>query len=262
MSRDGFDTLDEMDAFIAETLLPADPALNAAIEANRAAGLPAIDVSPAQGKLLHLFARMIGARRVLEIGTLGGYSTICLARALPGDGLVVTLEADADHAAVARKNIDAAGQGGQGGYPRRACAAQFARPGRRGAFDLFFIDADKANIPAYVDWALRLARVGSVIVVDNVVRKGDVLDPASENADAQGARRFFLEAGRQVRLCATAIQTVGVKGWDGFAIGIVENRSRRDVELFDIEKRLDMAALADDVERFRSDCAMMRIGRE
>lgn len=213
---------DEMDAFIAETLLPADPALDAAIEANRAAGLPAIDVSPAQGKLLHLFARMIGARRVLEIGTLGGYSTICLARALPGDGLVVTLEADADHAAVARKNIDAAGQGAK--VDIRVGPALHSLPGLEGegAFDLFFIDADKANIPAYVDWALRLARVGSVIVVDNVVRKGDVLDPASENADAQGARRFFLEAGRQVRLCATAIQTVGVKGWDGFAIGIVE----------------------------------------
>ena len=213
---------DEMDAFIAETLLPADPALDAAIEANRAAGLPAIDVSPAQGKLLHLFARMIGARRVLEIGTLGGYSTICLARALPDDGLVVTLEADADHAAVARKNIDAAGQGAK--VDIRVGPALHSLPGLEGegAFDLFFIDADKANIPAYVDWALRLARVGSVIVVDNVVRKGDVLDPASENADAQGARRFFLEAGRQVRLCATAIQTVGVKGWDGFAIGIVE----------------------------------------
>jgi predicted O-methyltransferase YrrM len=213
---------DEMDAFIAETLLPADPALDAAIEANRAAGLPAIDVSPAQGKLLHLFARMIGARRVLEIGTLGGYSTICLARALPDDGLVVTLEADADHAAVARKNIDAAGQGAK--VDIRVGPALHSLPGLEGegAFDLFFIDADKANIPAYVDWALRLARVGSVIVVDNVVRKGAVLDPASENADAQGARRFFLEAGRQVRLCATAIQTVGVKGWDGFAIGIVE----------------------------------------
>jgi predicted O-methyltransferase YrrM len=213
---------DEMDAFIAETLLPADPALDAAIEANRAAGLPAIDVSPAQGKLLHLFARMIGARRVLEIGTLGGYSTICLARALPDDGLVVTLEADADHAAVARKNIDAAGQGTK--VDIRVGPALHSLPGLEGegAFDLVFIDADKANIPAYVDWALRLARVGSVIVVDNVVRKGAVLDPASENADAQGARRFFLEAGRQGRLCATAIQTVGVKGWDGFAIGIVE----------------------------------------
>ena len=213
---------DEMDAFIAETLLPADPALDAAIEANRAAGLPAIDVSPAQGKLLHLFARMIGARRVLEIGTLGGYSTICLARALPDDGLVVTLEADADHAAVARKNIDAAGQGAK--VDIRVGPALHSLPGLEGegAFDLFFMDADKANISAYVDWALRLARVGSVIVVDNVVRKGAVLDPASENADAQGARRFFLEAGRQVRLCATAIQTVGVKGWDGFAIGIVE----------------------------------------
>jgi predicted O-methyltransferase YrrM len=212
----------EMDAFISKTLLPADPALDAAMEANKAAGLPAIDVSPPQGKLLYLFARMIGARRALEIGTLGGYSTIWLARALPDDGLVVTLEADPAHAEAARKNIERAGQAAK--VEIRVGPALQTLPDLEGegAFDLFFIDADKANIPAYVDWALRLARVGSVIVVDNVVRRGAVLYPDGDDLDAQGARRFFLQAGKERRLCATAIQTVGAKGWDGFALAIVE----------------------------------------
>lgn len=212
----------EMDAYIAATLLPADPALEAALAANKAAGLPAIDVSPAQGKLLYLFARMIGARRALEIGTLGGYSTIWLARALPDDGLVVTLEASPEHAAVARGNVERAGQGAKVDIRVGPALETLPTLEGEGAFDIVFIDADKASIPAYVDWALRLARVGTVVIVDNVVRNGAVLDLASENADAQGVRRFFAQAGRDGRLCATAIQTVGVKGWDGFAIAIVE----------------------------------------
>ncbi len=217
----------EVDAYIVEKLLsPDDPlnqALDAALARNRQAGLPAIDVSPAQGKLLHLLARLAGARKILEIGTLGGYSTIWLARALPDDGRIVTLEFSPVHAAVARENIFAAGQGGK--LDLRIGPALEALPAleREGAvFDFIFIDADKANNPAYLQWALRLARVGAVIVVDNVVRGGRVLDAASADPDIVGTRKFFDLAGSEKRWTATAIQTVGMKGWDGLGIGIVE----------------------------------------
>ncbi|WP_298356173.1 O-methyltransferase [Rhodoblastus sp.] len=217
----------EVDAYIVEKLSPPEDPSNQALEAalarNREAGLPAIDVSPAQGKLLHLLARLAGARNILEIGTLGGYSTIWLARALPDDGQIVTLEFSPVHAAVARENIAAAGQAAK--LDLRVGPALESLPAleREGAvFDFVFIDADKANNPDYLQWALRLARVGAVVVVDNVVRNGRVLDESSADPDIVGTRKFFDVAGAERRWTATAIQTVGVKGWDGLAIGIVE----------------------------------------
>jgi predicted O-methyltransferase YrrM len=216
----------DVDDYIVERLVPPDDALDAALEANKAAGLPAIDVSPAQGKLLNLFARMVGARRILEIGTLGGYSTIWFARALPPDGVVVTLEALPEHAEVARKNIERAGLGGKVEIrvgPALETLPRLANEGG-GAFDLVFIDADKSSNPHYLEWAVKLARVGAVIVVDNVVRDGAVLDASSDSADIEGIRRFFDDLAGDARLSATAIQTVGAKGWDGFAIALVEKR--------------------------------------
>ncbi len=214
----------EVDGYIVERLVRHDDALAAALEANKAAGLPAIDVSPAQGKLLHLLARMVGARRVLEIGTLGGYSTIWFARAVPPDGVVVTLEALPAHADVARKNIERAGFAAKVDIrvgPALETLPLLAGDGG-GAFDMIFIDADKRSNPEYLRWALKLARVGSVIIVDNVVRDGAVLDANSGDDDIQGIRRFFDDLAAEARLSATAIQTVGSKGWDGFAIALVE----------------------------------------
>ncbi len=220
----GHPSWNDVDGYIVERLIPHDDALVAALATNKAAGLPAIDVSPAQGKLLHLLARMVGARRVLEIGTLGGYSTIWFARALPPDGVVVTLEALPAHAAVARENIERAGFAGKVDIrvgPALETLPLLAGEGG-GAFDMIFIDADKRSNPEYLRWALKLARVGSVIIVDNVVRDGAVLDANSGDKDIQGIRRFFDDLAGEARLSATAIQTVGSKGWDGFAIALVE----------------------------------------
>jgi len=212
-----------VDAYINALLVPSDPALDAALASSTAAGLPAINVAPNQGKLLHLLARIHGARSVLEIGTLGGYSTIWLARALPPGGKVVTLEADPKHAEVARANLaraDLAAVVEVRVGPALDTLPQIAREGR-GPFDLFFIDADKANIPHYFQWALDLSRPGSVIVVDNVVRGGAVLDASSTDPNVQGVRRFNDLAAAERRVSATAIQTVGSKGYDGFAIALV-----------------------------------------
>lgn len=211
----------DVDAYLAGKLLPADPALDAALAANEAAGLPEIDVSPCQGKLLHILARMIGARRILEIGTLGGYSTIWLARALPPDGRLVTLEHAAAHAGVARANIARAGLSDR--VEIRVDAALVSLPGLASLapFDFVFIDADKENNAAYLDWALRLTRPGSVIVCDNVVRAGRVADDAHSDPGVLGTRRFFDRLATEPRLTATAIQTVGAKGWDGFSIALV-----------------------------------------
>ena len=192
--------------------------------ANAAAGLPSIDLSAPQGKLLHLLARMAGARNVLEIGTLGGYSTIWLARALPEGGRLVTLEANERHAAVARQNIVRAGLAGK--VDVRTGAALDTLPKIEaeglGPFDFVFIDADKANNTNYLSWALRLSRPGTVIIVDNVVRSGAIADPDSRDSAVIGSRKTFEMMAREPRLEATAIQTVGAKGWDGFALAIVK----------------------------------------
>ncbi|WP_136163344.1 O-methyltransferase [Sphingomonas flavalba] len=213
-----------VDAYIADRLLPPDPALDAALAANAAGGLPAIDVSPAQGKFLHLLARIVGARRILEVGTLGGYSTIWLARALAEGGALVSLEIDPRHAAVARANVDRAGVGERVEIrvaPARDTLAAMVAAGE-GPFDLVFIDADKENNAHYVRQALALSRPGTVIVVDNVVRKGRVADSGSSDPMVLGSRAVFDLLAAEPRLDATALQTVGLKGWDGLAIAVVD----------------------------------------
>jgi predicted O-methyltransferase YrrM len=213
----------EVDRFIADLFVSPDAALDAALEASKTAGLPAIEVSPPQGKLLMLLAKSIGARRILEIGTLGGYSTIWLARALPEGGRLVTLEADPRHAEVARRNIEQAGFGGV--VEVRLGQALDSLPTIEaegiGPFDFIFIDADKPNNPSYFAWALKLARPGSLIVTDNVVRHGAVIDASSADPNVQGVRDFMTIIAAERRVMATAIQTVGVKGHDGFAIALV-----------------------------------------
>ncbi|MGN6821123.1 MAG: O-methyltransferase [Sphingomonas sp.] len=209
-----------VDAYIADRLLGDDPALAATLAANAAGGLPDIDVSPAQGRMLHLLARMANARRVLEVGTLGGYSTIELARALPADGELVTLEIDLHHADVARANLATAGLSGRVTVITGPALDTLAT--LKGPFDFVFIDADKQNNPAYVEHAIRLSRPGTTIVVDNVIREGGVLDAGSGDERIRGTRRLFEQVGAEPRLTATAVQTVGVKKWDGFLIAVVD----------------------------------------
>jgi predicted O-methyltransferase YrrM len=213
----------EVDRYINEKLVPADAVLAATMEANGAAGLPSIDVAPNQGKMLHLLALTRDARRILEIGTLGGYSTIWLARALPEGGRLITLEVEPKHAEVARKNIERAGFGDVVEVRLGAAAESLAQLHAEGVepFDLIFIDADKKNIPAYLDWALKLARRGTLIVTDNVVRDGAIVDAESTDASVQGVRTMFDQMAAEPRLSATAIQTVGSKGYDGFAMAVV-----------------------------------------
>ena len=217
-------TFAAVDDYITGRLLPDDPDLSGALERNRVAGLPEIDVSPAQGKFLHLMARMIGARRILEIGTLGGYSTIWLARALPFDGHLTTLELMPHHAATAEQNLRAAGLDGlvdiRVGPALDSLAGLVAE--KIPAFDLIFIDADKPSNPSYFREALRLARKGTVIICDNVVRGGDVIDAASVDPSIIGTRALFDAIAATKRVSATALQTVGSKGWDGFALVLVE----------------------------------------
>jgi predicted O-methyltransferase YrrM len=212
-----------VDDYFTKTVVAPDRALEEALAANAAAGLPSIDVSAPQGKLIHLLARMTGAQKALEIGALGGYSTIWLASALPDDGRLITLERSARHAEVARKNVARAGLGGK--VEIRTGAALETLPKIEaeglGPFDFVFIDADKANNAAYVEWALKLSRPGTAIVVDNVVRDGEVADARSTDSDVVGVRRMFEAMARERRLSATAIQTVGAKGWDGFALALV-----------------------------------------
>jgi predicted O-methyltransferase YrrM len=213
-----------VDRYIATKLVPNDPALEAALESNAAAGLPSIDVAPNQGKLLHLLALAKGARRILEIGTLGGYSTIWLARALPAGGKLVTLELNPTHAAVAQANIDRAGLSGLVEIRIGAAADSLAQLKNEGApaFDMIFIDADKPSIPTYLRWALQLAKPRSLIVTDNVIRDGAVIDPDSTDTAVQGVRTMFEMLAAEPRLSSTAIQTVGSKGYDGFALAIVK----------------------------------------
>lgn len=215
MNKDLWRAVDE---YFAQALLPADPVLEAALAASAEAGLPAINVAPNQGKMLHLMAAMVGARRILEIGTLGAYSTLWLARALPAGGQLVTLEADSAHAQVARANITRAGLDGV--IVLHEGPALDTLPTLRGPFDFVFIDADKPNNPAYFEWALKLTRPGAVIVFDNVVRDGKVLDPQAE-AKVQGVRRLTEMLANEPRVSATAVQTVGGKGWDGFILARV-----------------------------------------
>jgi predicted O-methyltransferase YrrM len=212
-----------VDSYIGENLVPADPVLEAALRASSDAGLPPISVSPSQGKLLNLLARARGARTILEIGTLGGYSAIWLARALPPGGRLITLEAEPRHAEVARANLAHAGLADVAEV--RVGPALDTLPklqaGGDGPFDLIFIDADKPGYPDYLPWSLRLSRPGSMIIADNVVRGGAVADSASTDANVQGVRRFIEMLAAEPRVSATAIQTVGSKGYDGFALALV-----------------------------------------
>ena len=212
-----------VDDYIDSAVVPADPVLDAALQASADAGLPDIGVSPEQGKLLHLLALGQGARRILEIGTLGGYSAIWLARALPADGRLITLEADPVHADVARANLANAGLAGVSEV--RTGPALNTLPLMHavgdGPFDLIFIDADKPSYPDYLAWSVRLSRPGTMIIADNVVRAGGVIDAASKLPGVRGVRRFMEAMAAEPRVSATVVQTVGRKGYDGFALAVV-----------------------------------------
>jgi len=213
----------KVDDYFNHLLIGSDPVLEAALGDSRAGGLPDIQVAPNQGKLLHLMARAIGARRILEIGTLAGYSTIWMGRALPSDGRLITLEYEPKHAEVARKNIARAGL--ENRVEVRVGKALDLLPKveeeKLGPFDLTFIDADKQSTTEYFEWALKLSRRGSLIVVDNVVRKGEVANPESNDDMVLGMRRFFQRLASESKVSATAIQTVGVKDHDGLAFALV-----------------------------------------
>lgn len=212
-----------VETYVDDLLIPSDPVMEAAVAASEAAGLPDIAVSPSQGKLLYLLAKMQRARRILEIGTLGGYSTIWLARALPEDGIVVTIEAEKQHCEVARANIARADlsavvefREGKALDVLPELAAEGLEP-----FDLVFIDADKENTEAYFRWALRLSCVGSAIMVDNVIREGKVAEAETDDPRVEGMKRFFAMVAAEPRVTATTIQTVGRKGYDGFTLAMV-----------------------------------------
>ncbi|GAA2006445.1 O-methyltransferase [Microbacterium ulmi] len=216
-----------VDRYFAETLVGHDAALESAVADQRAAGLPSIEVAPVSGKLLHLLARVSGARRVLEIGTLGAYSTIWLARGIPDDGSVVTIEAEPLNAEIARANLDRSGVGdkveillGRAADVLPTLEAAIL-DGSAARFDLVFIDADKESNTIYLDWAARLGRSGTVVVVDNVGRGGAVADPAATRSDVIGTRRGLELLGTDPRFDATALQTLDAKGWDGVAIALV-----------------------------------------
>lgn len=223
-SQDRSHTWAKVDRYLERKLLVHEPALEEALYANEAAGLPNYDVSPLQGKLLHLLIRMSGAKRVLEIGTLGGYSAIWIAKALPEGGKLTTLELDSRHAEVARSNLRHAEVPDEQVEIRvgdaRMQLAQLEEEGAQ-AFDFVFIDADKPSNPAYLEAALRLSKPGTVIVADNVVRNGEVIDETSTDARVRGIREFFERLEGERRIQSTALQTVGMKGYDGFMIGIV-----------------------------------------
>ena len=212
-----------VDHYLNDTLLKSDAALEAALQANAATGLPEIDVAPNQGQFLQILAQMLRARRILEIGTLGGYSTICLARALPSTGKLITLELNPKHAAVAQSNIDRAGLASLVEIrigPALDSLSQLEAE-QTAPFDLIFIDADKPNNTNYLAFALKLSRPGTLILCDNVIRDGDVADPTSTDPNTHGARQLLEAMAANPRLSATALQTVGSKGWDGFAMALV-----------------------------------------
>lgn len=217
------DVWEAVESYFDKVLVAQDSALEDALGTAAAERLPAIQVSSGQGKLLHLLARVLGARKILEIGTLGGYSTIWMARALPEGGRLITLEADPKHASVARGNFARAGVDSK--VELRLGKAldtlpKIAAEGL-GPFDLFFIDANKSNMPEYFEWSLKLARKGSIIIADNVVRGGAVLEADSKDADIQGVRRFLEMVGKEKRVSGTAMQTVSTKNYDGFAMVLV-----------------------------------------
>jgi predicted O-methyltransferase YrrM len=223
MRKDSQALWSQVDEYLGALLAPSDKYLEAAVKANRKAGLPAIDVSPLQGKFLHVLVQMTRAKRVLEIGLLGGYSTIWMARALPRGGRIVSLEFSPKHAEVARENLKRAGllkrvdvRVGPALDTLPVLAAE-----RGGKFDLIFIDADKGNNPQYLEWAVKLGRRGTVIVVDNIARHGTVIDARSKEPDITGSRRCLELMAAHPRLSAVAMQTVGVKGLDGFAMAVV-----------------------------------------
>jgi predicted O-methyltransferase YrrM len=217
------DTWKKVDDFFTESLIPADSTLDAAIAANRKAELPPIDVTPLQGKFLELLIRATGARRVLEIGTLGGYSTIWMARAVGSEGRVITLELENRHAEIAQRNFENAGVAeridlriGPASESLAGLVAEAAA-----SFGCIFIDSDNAGYPDYLQWSLKLSRPGTLIIADNVVRDGKVIEPDNPDPNIQGVRRFTELAGAERRLSTTVLQTVGGKGYDGFAIAIV-----------------------------------------
>ncbi len=212
-----------VDTYITNLFLAPDFALEAALDSSKAAGLPTINVSPAQGKLLHLLARIQGAHKILELGTLGGYSTIWLARALPPEGRLISLEIDAKRAEIARANIARAELANvvEIQVGRAADAMQKLEMEGRGPFDLIFIDADKPGYAEYLKWSLKLSRPGTLIIADNVVRKGAVADPASTDENVQGIRKFNEALAAEKRVTTTVIQTVGSKGYDGLALILV-----------------------------------------
>ena len=215
---------DQVDAYLIEKFVPREPAFDEALAESEKAGLPAIQVSPPQGRLLELLARALGAKAILEIGTLGGYSTLWLARGLAAGGRIVTLEVDPKHAEVAKRNFARAGRSGV--IEQRLGAALETLPRlveeRAGPFDLVFVDADKPNLPDYFSWSLELSRPGTMIVVDNVVREGDVVDARSPDAVIQGVRRMNERIAAEPRVSATTLQTVGAKGYDGLAFVLVD----------------------------------------
>jgi predicted O-methyltransferase YrrM len=223
LPKEALEVWKSVDSFFTDALIPADSALDAALDANRQADLPAIDVTPLQGKFLELLIRATRAQRVLELGTLGGYSTIWLARAVGENGKVVTLELDAHHAEIAQRNLDNAGiasrvdlRVGPAAITLEALIAEASQP-----FDFIFIDADKASYPDYMQLSLKLSRPGTLVIADNVVRDGQVIDPNDPDPNIQGVRRFTDLVATEPRLSATVLQTVGSKGYDGFAIAIV-----------------------------------------
>jgi predicted O-methyltransferase YrrM len=225
--RDGLrmpqDQWKAVDGYIRSLFVPTDSALDAITRSITDAGLPPISVSPPQGKFLMMLARFGGAKKVLEIGTLGGYSTVWLARGLPRDGRLVTLEIDPEHARIARANLARAGV--EGIVEVRLGPALESLPkmlaGGEGPFDLIFIDADKESYPEYLDWAVKLSRPGTLIVADNVVRNGRVVDEDSADPDVRGVRRFNDALSSNPRVTAVELQTVGSKGYDGFAMALV-----------------------------------------
>jgi len=216
-----------VDSYLEKLFIAPDFALEAALDSSKAAGLPAINVSPAQGKLLNLLARMQGAHKILELGTLGGYSTIWLARALPPDGRLISLEIDPKRAEIARANIARAELASvvEIRVGRATDSMQRLLTESSGTFDLIFIDADKPSYAEYLQWALKLSRAGTLILADNVIRKGAVADPTSADENVQGIRKFNEALAAEKRVTTSVIETVGSKGYDGLALILVTENS-------------------------------------